>query len=108
MFKHVAPTPGASVMATPWHASATPWHCHGIAMAMPWDGRRLDEHPQGAGSKDLSALVVESRAAVLALEDLGIDVIGLVETADHIFEEHGKGDLENGLTCTPKDSFGAG
>lgn len=43
--------------------------------------------------KDELAKVVKSRAAVVALEELGIDVVGLVETADHIFENNVGGEI---------------
>ena len=39
------------------------------------------------------ARIVHSRVAVQALSDLGIDVIALVETADHIFDNSATGDI---------------
>jgi len=47
-----------------------------------------DTDHDGSISKDEFIQVVNSRTAVLALEDIGIDVVGLAETADYFFEEH--------------------
>lgn len=47
-----------------------------------------DTDHDGSISKDEFVQIVQSRTAVLALEDIGIDVVGLAETADFFFEEH--------------------
>jgi voltage-gated sodium channel len=47
-----------------------------------------DTDHDGSISKDEFATLIGSKTAVLALEDIGIDVVGLAETSDYFFEEH--------------------
>lgn len=47
-----------------------------------------DTDHDGSISQEEFFKLIESRSAVLALEDIGIDVVGLAETADYFFEEH--------------------
>lgn len=47
-----------------------------------------DTDHDGSISKDEFVTLMESKTCVLALEDIGIDVMGLAETADYFFEEH--------------------
>jgi len=48
----------------------------------------FDENHDGMVTKDEFVRVLESRDAVLALEDIGVDVEGLVDCADIIFEQN--------------------
>lgn len=64
----------------------------------------LDADQDALISKDELVKVVDSKAAVTALEDLGIDVIGLVESADHIFEDNFRGVTEEGQNA--EENFG--
>lgn len=47
-----------------------------------------DTDHDGSISKDEFVTLMESKTCVLLLEDIGIDVMGLAETADYFFEEH--------------------
>jgi len=47
-----------------------------------------DTDHDGSISQEEFFKLIESRSAVLALEDIGIDVVGLAETAHYFFEEH--------------------